>query len=273
MGTLDGRVVLVTGASRGIGEAIAVACGRQGASVGLLAKTVEPDPKLPGTLGTAAAAVEAAGGEALPLACDVRDEGRVKEAVAETVAAFGHLDAVVNNASAINLRGTLDLPVARFDLMFQVNARATFVVTKACLPHLLQSDRPHVLTLSPPLNPDPRWFRGFAPYTMTKYGMTMLTLGWSREFSEQGLAANCLWPATAIATAAVRNLLGGEESLRRCRTASVVADAAAWLLTRDGRLCTGNCYTDEEVLAAAGVQDLAPYAVDPESALLPDFFL
>jgi len=273
MGTLDGRVVLVTGASRGIGEAIAVACGREGASVALLAKTVEPDPKLPGTLSTAAAAVEAAGGKALPLVCDVRDEGRVREVVAETVATFGRLDVLVNNASAINLRGTMELPVARFDLMFQVNARATFVVTKACLPHLLKSDRPHVLTLSPPINPAPKWFRGFAPYTMTKYGMTMLTLGWAQEFAPQGLAANCLWPATAIATSAVRNLLGGEETIHRCRIPAIVADAALRLLARSGRDCTGNCFTDEEVLRAVGVTDFAPYAVDPDCALLPDFFL
>lgn len=273
MGQWSGRAVLVTGASRGIGEAIAVRLAREGAQVALLAKTVEPHPDLPGTLSTAAAAVEAAGGRALPLPCDIRDEGQVKEAVARAVQEFGRLDAVVNNASALNLRPTLALPVARFDLLFQVNARGTFVVTKACLPHLLQSDRPQVLTLSPPLDTDPKWFAGIAPYTLTKYGMTMLTLGWAQEFRDRGLGANCLWPKTAIATAAVRNLLGGEASIRRCRRPEIVADAAAAILARPPGACSGHCFVDEEVLRAEGVTDFAPYALDPGADLMPDFFL
>lgn len=273
MGKLSGQVVLVTGASRGIGEAIAVRCAREGASIALLAKTVEADPKLPGTLATAAEAVEAAGGKALILPCDIRDEAQVKEAIGKTMAEFGRLDAVVNNASALNLRPTLALPVARFDLLFQVNARGTFVVTKTCLPHLLRAPRPRILTLAPPLNTDPKWFKGFAPYTLTKYGMTMLTLGWAEEFREQGLGANCLWPKTAIATAAVRNLLGGDEAIRRCRKPEIVADAALAILSKDPRACTGKCFLDEEILRAEGVTDFAPYAVDPDAGLLPDFYI
>lgn len=273
MGALAGQVVLVTGASRGIGEAIAVRCAREGASVALLAKTVEADPKLPGTLGTAAAAVEAAGGRALVLPCDLRDESQVKTAVEKTLAEFGRLDVVVNNASALNLRPTLALPVARFDLLFQVNARGTFVVTKACLPHLLQSPAPRILTIAPPLNPDPKWFKGFATYTLTKYGMTMLTLGWAEEFRAQGVGANCLWPKTAIATAAVQNLLGGEESIRRCRTTDIVADAAWAILSKDPKVCTGNCFLDEELLRAEGVTDFSPYAVEPGAELMPDFYV
>ncbi len=273
MRSLAGKTLFVTGSSRGIGKAIALRAARDGAAVVLAAKTVAPDPKLPGTIHSAAEEVEAAGGRALPVPCDVRDEAQVKAAVKAAVETFGRLDILVNNASAINLRGTLELPVARFDLLFAVNARAAFVCSKACLPHLLESDNPHILNISPPLNTDPKWFRGIAPYTLTKYGMTMLALGMAGEFRDRGLAANALWPKTGIATAAVRNLLGGEEAVRRCRRPEIVADAAHAVLTRPAGLCTGRCLLDEEVLREEGISDFSSYAVDPGADLMPDFFL
>ncbi len=273
MADLKGKTLFITGASRGIGKAIGLRAARDGANVVIAAKTIEPDPKLPGTIFTAAQEMEAAGGKALPLQVDVRDEEQIKAAVQKAADAFGGIDILVNNASAINLRGTLELPLARFDLMFQVNARATFACSKACLPHLLKASNPHVLTISPPLNTDPKWFAGVAPYTMTKYGMTMVALGLAGEFRKAGLASNALWPKTVIATAAVMNLLGGEEMMRKGRKPEIMADAAHAVLTAPSRGLTGRCLIDEEILREAGVTDFGPYAVTPGGELMQDFFL
>ncbi len=273
MRSLANKTIFITGASRGIGKAIGLRAARDGANVVIAAKTTHPDPRLEGTIFTAAEEMQAAGGKPLPVACDVRDEAQVQAAVAKTVDTFGAIDILVNNASAINLNGTMDLPLGRFDLMFQVNARATFLCSKLCLPYLLKAENPHILTLSPPLNADMKWFKRIAPYTMTKYGMTMITLGLAREFRENGLGANTLWPRTGIATAAVRNILGGEEAVRHCRTPEIVSDAAWAILTRKSRECAGNCFIDEEVLREEGIGDFTPYAVDPKAILQTDFFL
>src|SRR5215207_8314062 len=271
--SLSGRTIFMSGGSRGIGLAIAVRAAREGARVALMAKTAEPHPKLPGTIYTAAEEIEAAGGEALPIVGDIREAEGVERAVAQTVERFGAIDAVVNNASAINLASMGDLPVKRFDLMQQINARGTFVVTGACLPHLRRSDAAHVLTLSPPLSADPRWLRGHSAYTLSKMGMTMLTLGLAADEAEAGVAANCLWPRTIIATAAVQNLLGGDEAMARSRMPSIVADAAREILNRDPRECTGNVFIDDEVLAEAGVTDLDGYAGKPGADLALDIFV
>ncbi len=273
MADLKGKTIFITGASRGIGKAIGLRAARDGANVVIAAKTTEPDPKLPGTIYTAAEEMEAAGGKALALKVDIRDEEQVNAAVAKAVEAFGGIDVLVNNASAINLRPTLELPVARFDLMFQVNARATFVCSKACLPYLLKAPNPHILTLSPPLNTDPKWFAGIAPYTMTKYGMTMIALGLAGEFRKEWLASNALWPQTVIATAAVQNLLGGDETIKKSRTPDIMADAAHVILTTPSRELTCRCLTDEEVLRGAGVSDFSHYAVTPGVEPMQDFFL
>jgi citronellol/citronellal dehydrogenase len=252
--------MFMSGGSRGIGLAIAVRAARDGAKVALIAKTAEPHPKLPGTIYTAAEEIEAAGGEALPIVGDIRDEEAVAAAVAQTVERFGGIDLVVNNASAINLAPMRDLPVKRFDLMQQINARGTFVVTQACLPHLRESDHAHVLTLSPPLSVDRRWLAGHSAYTLSKMGMTMITLGVAADEAEAGIGANCLWPRTIIATAAVQNLLGGDEAMARARTPDIYADAAYQVLVRDPRTCNGNTFIDDEVLAEAGITDLSGYS-------------
>ncbi|HNU83499.1 MAG TPA: NAD(P)-dependent oxidoreductase [Thermoanaerobaculia bacterium] len=270
--TLEGKTLMVTGGSRGIGLAIARRAARDGANVAILAKTTEPHPRLPGTIYTAAAEIEADGGRALPLATDLRDEAQVEAAVAATVAEFGGIDILVNNASAIFLAGTLATPMKRFDLMFAVNVRATYLCTRLCLPHLLAAANPHVLNLSPPLSLSPRWFKDHVAYTMAKYGMSMCVLGMAEEFREQGVAVNALWPRTAIATAALA-MLGDTVSPRHCRTPEIVADAAHWILTRPSRELTGRFLIDEEVLAEAGVTDFDRYAVDPGAPLIPDFFL
>jgi len=270
---LAGKTIFITGASRGIGEAIAVRCAQDGANVVLVAKTKEPHPKLPGTIYTAAEKVEAAGGRALPVVADVRFEDQVAAAVDRAVETFGGIDVLVNNASAISLTGTLATSMKKFDLMHQVNVRATFLCSKLCIPHLLGRDNPHILNLSPPLSMKPRWFAGHVAYTMSKYGMSMCVLGMAAEFADKGLAVNALWPKTAIATAAVRNLLGGEATIRRCRTPEIMADAAHAILTRPARDTTGNFFVDEQVLREAGVTDFQKYAVDPSQDLLPDFFL
>src|ERR671917_1788847 len=260
MDSLSGRTILMSGGSRGIGLAIAARIARDGVKVALMAKTAEPHPKLPGTVYTAAEEIEAAGGEALPIVGDIRDAEAVDAAVAQTVERFGGIDLVVNNASAINLAPMRDLEVKRFDLMQQINARGTFVVTRACLPYLRESEHAHVLTLSPPLSADPRWLAGHSAYTLSKMGMTMITLGVAADEAEAGVAANCLWPRTIIATAAVQNLLGGDEAMARSRVPEVVADAAYEILRRDPRECTGNTFIDDEVLAEAGLVELSPYA-------------
>jgi citronellol/citronellal dehydrogenase len=257
--SLAGRTLFISGASRGIGLAIGVRAARDGANVALIAKTAEPHPKLEGTVHTAAQAIEDAGGKALPIVGDIRDEGSVADAVAQTVERFGGIDVCVNNASAINLSPMLELPPKRYDLMQDINVRGTFVVTQACLPHLLESDNAHVLTLSPPLNLNPRWFANHVAYTVAKYGMTMVALGVAEEFRNRGVASNALWPRTIIATAAVQNLLGGDAAMARSRRPEIMADAAHAVLTRPAREATGNCYLDDEVLAEEGITDLAPY--------------
>src|SRR5918992_951540 len=273
MDSLSGRTILMSGGSRGIGLAIAVRAARDGARVALIAKTAEPHPKLPGTIYTAAEEIEAAGGEALPIVGDIRDAEAVEAAVAQTAERFGGIDIVVNNASAINLAPMRDLPVKRFDLMQQINSRGTFVVTRAALPHLRESSHAHVLTLSPPLSADPRWLAGHSAYTLSKMGMTMMTLGLAADEAEAGIGANCLWPRTIIATAAVQNLLGGDEAMRRARMPEIVADAAHAILSRDPRSCTGNTFIDDEVLADAGTTDLSPYAGTPDAELALDIFV
>jgi citronellol/citronellal dehydrogenase len=265
----------MSGGSRGIGLAIAVRAARDGANVALLAKTGEPDPRLPGTIHTAAAQIEAAGGHALPILCDIRDDETVATAVARTVERFGGIDIVVNNASAITLQNVGELPAKRYDLMLDINARGTFALTSLALPHLLKSDNAHVLTLSPPLNPDRKWLREHAPYTVSKYAMTMLTLGVAESRRQDGVAGNCLWPRTLIATAAVQNLLGGNESMAGARTPEIVADAAHAILVRDCRECTGNTFVDDEVLREIGITDLSGYRYGDgrEEDLQTDIFL
>jgi citronellol/citronellal dehydrogenase len=272
--SLEGRTVFMTGGSRGIGLAIALRAARDGANVALLAKTAEPHPKLEGTVYTAAAEIEAAGGNALPLVGDVRDVERVESAVAEAAGAFGRIDILVNNASAISLTSTEATEPKRFDLMQSINVRGTFFASRACVPYLRKSENPHVLTLSPPLALDPRWFGPHLAYTLSKYGMSMCTLGMAEEFRSDGIACNSLWPRTLIATAAVQNLLGGDAAMARARRPEIVADAAHAILTRPSREATGNFYLDDEVLAEEGVTDLAPYAYgDGEGELQTDLFL
>jgi citronellol/citronellal dehydrogenase len=265
---LQDRVVVMSGGSRGIGLAIAVALARAGARIALMAKTDQPHPKLPGTIHTAAEEIEAAGGEALGVVGDVRDDAQVEGFVAAAADRWGGVDVVVNNASAINLAPIADLPPKRYDLMLDINARGTYLLTRAAIPHLRESSHAHVLTLSPPLTTDPHWLRGHAAYTVSKMAMTMLTLGVAEDEREHGVGANCLWPRTLIATAAVQNLLGGDEAMARARTPEIVADAARAILERDPREATGNAYIDDEVLAEAGVTDLERYrAADGELAL------
>ncbi len=272
--SLKDRVMFMSGGSRGIGLAIAARAARDGVKVALMAKTAEPHPKLPGTIHTAAAEIEEAGGEALPSVGDIRDADAVETAVAQTVERFGGIDLVVNNASAINLAPMRDLEVKRFDLMQQINARGTFVVTRACLPHLRESDHAHVLTLSPPLSADPKWLKGHSAYTLSKMGMTMITLGVAADEAEAGIAANCLWPRTIIATAAVQNLLGGDEAMARSRRPELVADAAHAVVTRSSRECTGNLFLAEDVLAEDGVTDMAAYSYGEQAPdPIPDLFV
>jgi citronellol/citronellal dehydrogenase len=270
---LAGRTAFISGGSRGIGLAIARVLARAGANVALIAKTDTPNPKLPGTIHDAADELRGLGADVLPIVGDIRDEARVAEAVAETAERFGGIDLCVNNASALNLGDVATQPVKRFDLIQSVNVRGTFVVTQACLPHLRRSDHAHVLTLSPPLNLDPSWFAP-AGYTVSKYGMTIVTLGVAQTEREHGIAANCLWPATAIATAAVQNLLGGDETVAQSRTPEVVADAAGIVLRRDPAAYSGNAAIVEDVLAEEGVTDLEPYSHQPgQTEFAPDFFI
>ncbi len=269
--TLDGKTMFISGASRGIGLAIAVRAAQDGANVCLVAKTAEPHPKLEGTVYTAAEQIEAAGGRALPIVGDIRDEDSVEGAVAECVERFGGVDLCVNNASAINLAGTLDLPLKRYDLMQSINTRGTFLVSQKCLPHLLEAGNPHILTLSPPLNLDPKWFGAHVGYTIAKYGMSMCTLGMAEEFRESGVGVNSLWPRTIIATAAVQNLLGGDEAMARARRPEIMADAAHAIFTRPARECTGNFFIDEDLLDG----DLGRYRFGDaaEADLAPDLFV
>lgn len=273
MGRLKGKTLFITGASRGIGLAIAKRAASDGANIVVAAKTAEPHPKLPGTIYTAAEEIEAAGGTALPQVVDIRDEEKVAAAVQATVERFGGIDILVNNASAIQLTGTLQTDMKRYDLMHSINTRGTFLCSKLCLPHLLKADNPHVLNLSPPLNMEERWFAPHVAYTMAKFGMSMCVLGMAGEFRDQGVAFNALWPKTAIATAAVVNLLGGDKAARKSRKPEIMADAAHWILTQPSRELTGQFLIDENVLRGAGVADLDRYAVDPNQELMPDFFV
>jgi citronellol/citronellal dehydrogenase len=273
--SFEGKTVFITGASRGIGLAIALRLAHEGANIVVAAKTAEPHPKLPGTIFSAAEAIEKAGGKALPLVVDVRDERQVQEAVAKAVGHFGGLDILVNNASAIQLTGTLETDMKRYDLMHQINTRGTYVCSQACLPHLLKASNPQVLNLSPPLNMETRWFQNHVAYTMAKFGMSMCVLGMAGEFKGR-VAFNALWPRTAIATAAVGNLLGGDFMMQRSRTPDIMADAAYFILRRDHQTSTGNFFIDDEVLAAEGITNLEGYKVTPglpDDQLVPDFFI
>jgi citronellol/citronellal dehydrogenase len=271
--SLKDKTLFISGGSRGIGLAIALKAARDGANVVIAAKTAEPHPKLPGTIYTAAEEIEAAGGNALPVICDIRHEDEVMEAVERAVGNFGGIDICINNASAISLTPTPMTDMKRFDLMHQVNTRGTFLVSKTCLPHLKKATNPHILNLAPPLDMSPKWFGGHVAYTMAKYGMSMCTLGMSAEFAKIGVAVNSLWPLTAIDTAAVRNLLGGEAVAKMSRTPEILADAAHAVLTRESRDCTGNFFIDELVLMEEGVSDFAQYAPNGDEGLVGDFFV
>jgi citronellol/citronellal dehydrogenase len=269
--SLEGKTLFITGASRGIGLAIAVRAARDGANVAIAAKTSDPNPKLPGTIHTAAAGIEKAGGKALPIVCDIRYEDQIAAAVKQTVERFGGIDILVNNASAISLTGTIETPMKRYDLMNGINARGTFACSQACLPHLLAAKNAHILNISPPLAMEARWFAPHVAYTMAKYGMSLCVLGMHEEFRGR-VAVNALWPRTVVATAAVRNLLGGEAVANQGRTPDIVADAAYAILTKDVTY-TGHFAIDEDVLRAEGVTDFSKYDVVPGADLLEDFFL
>ncbi|HTW82939.1 MAG TPA: NAD(P)-dependent oxidoreductase [Candidatus Sulfotelmatobacter sp.] len=275
--SLAGKTLFVSGASRGIGLAIALRAARDGANVIVAAKTTEPHPKLPGTIFSAAAEIEAAGGHALPVACDVRSDEQIAQAVQAGVERFGGIDVVVNNASAIRLGGLAQVDAKAFDLMTAIGPRATYLVTRAALPHLEAAAdagrSPHILTLSPPIALDSKWVGQAPAYTFKKYGMTLLTLAFAAEFRQRGIAANALWPRTTIATAAVQNLLGGEAMMRASRTPEIVADAAYAILNRDARGCTGNAFIDEDVLRAEGAPNFDAYAVSPGGPLADDIFV
>jgi citronellol/citronellal dehydrogenase len=271
MASLKGKTLLITGGSRGIGLAIALRAAADGANVVIAAKTVEPNPKLPGTIHTAAREIEAAGGQCLPVQCDIRDETQIAKAVAAAVERFGGIDILVNNASAISLTGTVETPMKRFDLMFGINVRGTYAASQACIPHLRKATNPHILTLSSPINLKARWFKNHVAYTMAKYGMSMCVLGMAEELREAGIAVNALWPRTIIATAALQMIPGVDAS--RGRKPEIMADAAHWVLSQPARGCTGNFFIDEDVLRKAGVADLRKYAVDPSKTLLTDLFL
>jgi citronellol/citronellal dehydrogenase len=273
MATLQGKTLFITGASRGIGKAIALRAARDGANIVVAAKTAEPHPKLEGTVHTAVAEIEAAGGKGLACITDIRFEEQVQAAVDKTVKIFGGIDIVVNNASAISLTGTLQTDMKRYDLMHGINTRGTFLVSKVCLPHLLKAANPHILNISPPLQMETRWFAGHVAYTMAKFGMSMCVLGMAEEFREQGVAVNALWPRTTIATAAVRNLLGGDEMCNHSRKPDIMGDAAHAILTRASRECTGNFFVDDDVIRSTGVTNLDQYSVVPGAQLQPDFFV
>ena len=273
MPDLKNKTLFVTGASRGIGKAIALRAACDGANIAVVAKTDQPHPKLPGTVHTAVEEIQDAGGQALACVTDIRFEDQVRAAVDATVERFGGIDILVNNASAIQLTGTLDTPLKRFDLMNAVNVRGTFLCSQVCLPHLVHAHNPHILNLAPPLCMEPRWFKNHVAYTMSKYGMSLCVLGMAEEFREQGVAVNALWPKTAIATAAIANLLGGEEAIRGCRRPEIVADAAYHVLTADNCRLTGQFLIDEDVLRESGVTEFDQYAVCPGEPLLSDLFV
>ena len=272
MQSLNGKTLFITGASRGIGKAIALRAAADGANIVIAAKSAVPNPKLPGTIYTAAEEIEAAGGKALPLSVDIRHEEQIASAVAQAAEHFGGIDILVNNASAISLPGTLATPAKRFDLMMGVNARGTFLCSQACLPYLKRAENPHILVLSPPISLEPHWLGPHLAYTMSKYGMSLCVLGLAEEFRGDGIAVNALWPKSVIATAALA-MLGGAVQPQNCRTPEIVADAAHALLTRPSRHTTGRFLTDEEILAEEGIRDFSHYAIDPGKPLLTDLFL
>src|SRR5215468_1252766 len=273
MASLKGKTLFITGASRGIGKAIALRAARDGAKIAIAAKTTEPHPKLPGTIFTAAEEIEKAGGKALACVVDIRDEAQIAAAVGKAVEKFGGIDILVNNASAISVTGTVDTPEERYDLMHSVNVRGTFAWSQACIPHLKHSSNPHILNNSPPLNMEARWFAPHVAYTMSKFGMSLCVLGMAEELREDGIAVNALWPKTMIATAAVQNLLGGEASIRGSRKPEIMADAAYLILTKPSREFTGQFCIDEELLRAEGVTDFSKYQAVPGAQLFGDLFV
>lgn len=267
------KTVLITGGSRGIGKAIAMRLAREGAHIAIAAKTAEPHPRLEGTIHTAAAEIAQFGGEVLPLQCDIRFEDQIDAAVGQTVDRFGGIDLLINNASAISLTSTENTEPKRFDLMMDIEIRGTFFVCRSCIPHLRRSDNAHILNLSPPLNLDPKWFARHLAYTISKYGMSMIVMGLAEELKEQKIAVNALWPKTTIATAAVRNILGGEELMQMSRKPEIVAEAAYHILRRPSTECSGNFFIDEDVLRQEGMENFEAYAVNPSQPLMPDIFL
>lgn len=270
---LQGKTIFITGASRGIGKAIALRLAREGANIVVVAKSVTEDARLGGTIHQTAEEVAAAGGKALAIACDIRYEDQVLGAIQKATAIFGGIDALINNASAINLSGTMQLESKRFDLMHDINVRGTFLVTKHCIPFLQNAANPHIITLSPPLDMNPKWLATHLAYTLSKYNMSMMTLGWAQELKKDGIAANSLWPATTIATAAVKNLLGGDFLVQRSRRPEIVADAVYYILQKPAKDFTGHLLLDEQVLRDAGITDLDAYAVNPGGPLQKDLFL
>ena len=271
--SLRGKTLFITGASRGIGLAIGLRAARDGANVVIAAKTAEPHKKLPGTIYSAAEDIEKVGGQALPVVVDVREPDSIQAAVDAAVARFGGIDICVNNASAIQLTGTLQTDIRRFDLMNQVNMRGTFLTSRACIPHLKRASNQHVLMLSPPLDMSPRWFGGHVAYTMAKYGMSMCVLGMAEEFKDDGIAFNALWPRTGIATAAIEFALAGQEGMSHCRSVDIMADAAYAIFNKPSKECTGNFFIDDVLLYAEGERDFDKYRIDPTKSLMPDFFV
>ena len=271
--SLKNKTVFITGASRGIGKTIALRLAKEGASIIIAAKSVEENPKLGGTIFSAAEEVEKSGGSALAVQCDIRFEDQIQQAVDKTVEKFGGIDIVVNNASAISLTPTEQTEPKRYDLMHDINVRGTFFVTKACIPYLKKSSNAHILTLSPPINLNPKWLGGHIAYTLTKYNMSMMAMGWAAEFKKNNIASNALWPKTTIDTAAVRNLLGGEALANMSRVPEILADAAFYIFSKTSAECTGNCFIDEDVLAAEGITDLDKYSVVPGAKLYRDLFV
>lgn len=271
--SLKGKTVIISGGSRGIGKAIALKLASQGANIAIAAKTAEPHPKLEGTIFSAVEDIIKAGGNGLAIQCDVREDEQVENAIAKTVETFGGIDIVINNASAINLSPSSTLQMKTYDLMMDINVRGTYLLTKSALPHLKQSSHAHILTLSPPLNLDPKWFSRHMAYTMAKYGMSMAALGFSQEYKKFNIASNALWPRTTIATAAIQNIVGGEEMMKISRKPEIMADAALEILKRNPQTCNGNFFIDEEVLRESGISDFSNYAVDPNAQLMTDLFL
>jgi len=267
------KTVFITGASRGIGRAIALRLAREGANIVVAAKSVTENAKLGGTIFSAAKEIEKAGGKALPVQCDIRFEDQIQEAVDKAVKQFGGLDILVNNASAISLTPTEQTEAKRFDLIHDINVRGTFLVTKACIPHLKASPNAHILTLSPPINMNPKWFSGHIAYTVSKYSMSMMAIGWATELKKYSIASNALWPKTTIDTAAVRNLLGGETLAKMSRTPEILSDAAFYIFSKKATECTGNCFIDEEIFAAEGITDLEKYSVVQGATLYKDLYI